>query len=88
MHCILMLQSLFLFKRKGSVFMPIYEFVCEKCNHSFEYLILSLKDRPDHCPQCRGKKLKKLISAGNVRPKGIPSGSGGFAPPKCAPAGA
>jgi putative FmdB family regulatory protein len=67
--------------------MPIYEFVCEKCNYPFEYLVLSARDRPAECPQCHGKKLKKLMSAGNVRPKGIPSGSGGFVPPKCAPAG-
>ncbi|MCG2751965.1 MAG: hypothetical protein L6301_08975 [Desulfobacteraceae bacterium] len=39
------------------------------------------------CPECSHKKVKKLMSAGSVRPQGIPSGSGGFALPKCAHAG-
>ena len=67
--------------------MPIHEFICEKCNHQFEYLILSAKDPDPQCPKCHGTKLQKLMSAGSVRPHGIPSGSGGFALPKCAPSG-
>ena len=67
--------------------MPIHEFVCEECRHEFEYLILSAKDPAPQCPRCQSTKLQKLMSAGNVRPQGIPSGSGGFALPKCAPSG-
>jgi len=67
--------------------MPIHEFICEKCRHEFEYLILSVNEPDPKCPQCKSKKLQKLISAGCVRPRGIPTGSGGFAPPKCAPSG-
>jgi putative FmdB family regulatory protein len=74
--------------KRSFIEMPIHEFTCEECNHEFEYLILSPKDPDPQCPKCGKQKLKKLMSAGCVRPQGIPSGSGGFAPPKCAPSGA
>ncbi|MBA3030552.1 MAG: zinc ribbon domain-containing protein [Desulfobacteraceae bacterium] len=67
--------------------MPIFEFVCEKCNHQFESLMMASDRKNPVCPECSHKKVKKLMSAGSVRPQGIPSGSGGFALPKCAPAG-
>jgi putative FmdB family regulatory protein len=67
--------------------MPIYEYVCEKCDHCFEFLVFTAKGSPPNCPQCDHKKVKKLMSAGCVRPKGIPSGSGGFKQPSCTPSG-
>ncbi len=69
--------------------MPIFEFECKKCNHQFEQLFLSSdRDLPE-CPKCRAKNARKLISAGSVRPNGIPTGAGGFKPPACggAPSG-
>ncbi len=65
--------------------MPIHEFVCESCNHTFEYLMLSVHEPKPRCPECESTKLQKLMSAGCVRPQGIPTGSGGFNLPKCAP---
>jgi len=67
--------------------MPIYEYVCDKCNHCFEYLVFSNNDPLPECPKCRKKKVKKLMSAGAVRPRGIATGSGGFKQPSCAPSG-
>jgi putative FmdB family regulatory protein len=68
--------------------MPIYEFSCKKCNHQFEELFLSATDDlVPECPKCKSKKTDKLISAGSFRPAGIPTGSGGFKPPACAPSG-
>jgi putative FmdB family regulatory protein len=67
--------------------MPIYEYVCKKCNHCFEYLVYSAGDPSPKCPKCQDKKVKKLLSAGCVRPKGIATGSGGFKQPSCAPSG-
>ena len=64
--------------------MPIYEFVCCKCDHAFEYLALSASEENPACPKCDSKSVQKLMSAGSVRPHGIPTGSGGFALPKCA----
>jgi putative FmdB family regulatory protein len=41
--------------------MPIYEYVCRKCGHQFEALILPKSDSPS-CPECRGTKLERMIS--------------------------
>ncbi len=67
--------------------MPIYEFSCKKCGHTFEHLALSSTEPDPECPECHNKKVEKLISAGVVRPNGIPTGSGGFEPPSCTPTG-
>ena len=67
--------------------MPIFEYVCETCHHCFEYLVCSSEDPKPECPQCSDKKVKKIMSAGCVRPKGISTGSGGFKAPACAPSG-
>ena len=67
--------------------MPIYEYYCEKCHCEFEHLALSARDPEPTCPTCCANQVKKLLSAGAIRPAGIPTGSGGFKPPKCAPSG-
>jgi putative FmdB family regulatory protein len=67
--------------------MPIYEFACKKCRKEFEELVLSSQDPKPQCPACGGKQVEKLMSAGSFRANGIPTGSGGFSPPKCAPTG-
>ena len=53
------------------VIMPTYEYICEKCGHSFEFIqsitAETLKVCPkDHCPKKRwGKgKVKRAISTG------------------------
>jgi len=66
--------------------MPIYEYLCEKCNNEFEALVFSNEETPN-CPHCKSNKVKKLVSAGSFRPHGIPSGGGGFKLPKCAQSG-
>ena len=44
--------------------MPIFEYQCRSCGHIFEALILGGKREEDiACPQCKGKDLKKMISA-------------------------
>jgi putative FmdB family regulatory protein len=40
--------------------MPLYEYECQECEHVFEELVLS--DEPVVCPQCRSRKLEKLLS--------------------------
>lgn len=66
--------------------MPIFEFVCQKCNHQFEELFLPHDNHPVICPKCSGKNVTKIMSAGAIRPNGIPTGSGGFSQPSCSPA--
>ncbi|MCW7753592.1 zinc ribbon domain-containing protein [Desulfobotulus sp. H1] len=62
--------------------MPIYEFSCTKCSHTFE-LLMGLKDPVPRCPACGYEKTKRLMSCGAIRPDGIPKGSGGFHAPSC-----
>ena len=41
--------------------MPIYEYRCKQCAHSFEYLLLRLS-APAECPHCQSPDLEQLIS--------------------------
>ena len=67
--------------------MPIFEYQCKKCGHCFEALMRSAEEAPPECPACKDLNVEKLMSAGCVRPMGIPSGSGGFKPPACSSSG-
>ena len=58
--------------------MPVYEYECEKCNHQFEYMRFTSRDPLPECPNCKNKKVKRVLSAGNIRNKPISSGYGGF----------
>ena len=42
--------------------MPVYEYLCEKCGHEFEREQRITADPVKTCPQCRGRRVKKLIS--------------------------
>jgi putative FmdB family regulatory protein len=43
--------------------MPLYEFVCGKCNNDFELLVRSAKwEGTAECPHCGSKKLTKKLS--------------------------
>ena len=39
--------------------MPIYEFVCDRCNSKFEEIILGA-EHPQPCPACRGGTRKVM----------------------------
>jgi putative FmdB family regulatory protein len=41
--------------------MPIYEYVCCKCNHEFEELVFD-RDARITCPSCGSKKVNKCMS--------------------------
>ncbi|MEN3044204.1 MAG: zinc ribbon domain-containing protein [Candidatus Hydrothermales bacterium] len=40
--------------------MPIFEFLCEKCDKVFEELVLPSENEPERCPECGEKSLRKL----------------------------
>ena len=40
--------------------MPIFEYRCKKCNEVFEVLVRG-SQKPE-CPNCKSKRLEKLIS--------------------------
>ena len=42
--------------------MPIYEYACDKCGHEFEVQQRITEDPVKTCPECRSRKVKRLIS--------------------------
>jgi putative FmdB family regulatory protein len=54
--------------------MPIYEYRCEPCDHSFETLVRGQGDTP-HCPHCGGIELAKLFSVPASAQSGSHQGS-------------
>jgi len=58
--------------------MPIYEYRCEPCDHTFETLVRRPTDTP-HCPQCGGITLTKQFSV----PAAAHTGAAGASLPVC-----
>lgn len=63
--------------------MPIYEYKCEQCDHCFEKLVFAGDEGNVECPQCRGEKVKKLMSSSSFMGEGlsstcVSSNAGGF----------
>ncbi|HVG38268.1 MAG TPA: zinc ribbon domain-containing protein, partial [Pyrinomonadaceae bacterium] len=42
--------------------MPIFEYVCQKCDHRFEQIVSGATVTKLQCPACQGKKLEKQLS--------------------------
>ncbi len=42
--------------------MPIYEYMCEKCSHEFQREQRITADPIKTCPECKARRVKKLIS--------------------------
>ena len=55
--------------------MPIFEYICAKCDHRFEAIVLGSEVAA--CPQCHSKKLEQQISRFGV---GKEASSAGPAP--------
>jgi putative FmdB family regulatory protein len=57
--------------------MPIFEYVCQECQHQFEALVFG-RDKA-RCPKCEGKKLSPQLSVFAVSTKGastVPTSGG------------
>ncbi|MFK7897611.1 MAG: FmdB family zinc ribbon protein [Myxococcota bacterium] len=50
--------------------MPTYDYQCEKCGFEFEREQRITEDPIKTCPECKGRKVKKLLSAPNFILKG------------------
>ncbi len=71
--------------------MPIYEYLCQECQHEFETLVRGV-ERPV-CASCGSQRLEKLLSvpaahsasetAGCDMPGPGPCGQGGCGLPAC-----
>ncbi|MBU1171006.1 MAG: zinc ribbon domain-containing protein [Proteobacteria bacterium] len=46
--------------------MPLFEYECNACNHTFDVLMLSSRDPEPVCPKCRHDGVKKIMSAGHI----------------------
>jgi putative FmdB family regulatory protein len=53
--------------------MPIFEYICQVCQHEFEALVLG-RDKAK-CPKCESKKLSPQISVFAMSAKGSTSSS-------------
>jgi putative FmdB family regulatory protein len=66
--------------------MPLYEYRCDKCEHTFEALVFD--GDSVECPECTATKVTKLLSV-PARPQsggaGLPVSSCGEGPPCGAP---
>lgn len=55
--------------------MPIYEYICLKCNEAFTVLRLSTAEEAVTCPRCGSREVNKKMSVfGCSVPSGSPSG--------------
>jgi putative FmdB family regulatory protein len=51
--------------------MPIFEYICPKCGHRFEELIIRRSEEDQvECPQCGHKKAEKTMSTFSGGAKG------------------
>ena len=46
--------------------MPIYEYVCDKCGHMFEKLVLNKDKEKIVCPQCNEPVTQKIMSVSHA----------------------
>ncbi len=55
--------------------MPLYEYVCRKCDHPFEALVFGAADETT-CPKCESAKVEKQLSAPAPPPQPSPTRGG------------
>lgn len=65
--------------------MPLYEFACQKCDHTFEELVFD--GDAVACPKCHGAKVEKLLSVPG-RPKSAALPMSACGDPSLPPCGA
>ncbi|WP_447973142.1 FmdB family zinc ribbon protein [Nitrospira sp. Kam-Ns4a] len=53
--------------------MPIFEYICQECNHRFETIVRG--SAAPACPVCKATRLEKQWSAFAVGATGVPSSS-------------
>jgi putative FmdB family regulatory protein len=56
--------------------MPLYEYTCRECDHSFEALVFGQEQV--ECPECQSRRLQKLLSV-----PGLPQVQDGSASSPC-----
>lgn len=65
--------------------MPIFEYDCRRCNHRFETIVLSSREKI-RCPKCESAAVEKRLSvfrAHGLRAGAEPSAGCGCTPETC-----
>ncbi len=57
--------------------MPTYDYICDACGHTFELFQSMTAKHEKTCPECRKRKLRRLIGMGAAILVGGSSGSSG-----------
>lgn len=65
--------------------MPLYEYTCRKCEHTFEALVFD--GEAVECPECHGKRVERLLSV-PARPQSSNLPVSGCGDPSLPPCGA
>ncbi len=68
--------------------MPLYEYTCRACEHTFEALVFGAEQV--ECPECHSRRLQKLLSVPGlpqVQQGGLPSACGDPSLPPCGASG-
>jgi putative FmdB family regulatory protein len=58
-------------RSKGVIVMPIFEYICQECQHEFETLVFG-RDKAK-CPKCQSQKLSPQLSVFAMSAKGTSS---------------
>jgi putative FmdB family regulatory protein len=61
--------------------MPLYDYTCKKCEHSFEALVFG--DEAVTCPQCEAEQVERQLSLPAQPRTGNPSLGGSDLPMAC-----
>jgi putative FmdB family regulatory protein len=66
--------------------MPIYEYRCRQCHHTFENIVLSIREKIS-CPKCQSSAVEKQLSVfsspGAQSEKTVSAGGCGCTPATC-----
>jgi putative FmdB family regulatory protein len=58
-----------IFQTTGANHMPIYEYECQDCGRTFEFLVIA-GGEPDACDTCSSHKICRMMSACSFYSKG------------------
>jgi putative FmdB family regulatory protein len=50
--------------------MPIYEFLCQSCEHEFEQILPFSAQSTPHCPQCKSNQVARQVGRPAIHFKG------------------
>ncbi|MHC5111128.1 MAG: FmdB family zinc ribbon protein [Planctomycetota bacterium] len=51
--------------------MPVFEYACKSCGHSFEEFVHSTNQGPGKCPSCGRKPIERKLSVFSAREQSI-----------------